>query len=241
MLSSLWEINQRLLGLHASFKYFVWRQHVSDSSVTILERSKHLLEGWMTANCKQSSFGQGHITSTSGLHKHDDQNLDNRIRDIRWRKPRNGRLKCNVDASFYYSSNKVGIDICVRDLAGNHIRSKTMWFTPLCLVDVGEALGLYHEFRWIYELQLTNFDFEVDSKLVAEYFNKGRGDITEFGSIVDSSIHLCNYHLTKSHKEFIMRQANEVAYKLTKASIFSGRAINFIELGKILTANSHVT
>ena len=85
-------------------------------------------------------------------------------------------------------------------------------------MDVGEALGLYHAIQWIYELQLINVDFEVDSKIVADFFNKGRGDITEFGSIIDSSIQFCNSCLTNSHVEFIRRQANKVAHELAKVA-----------------------
>jgi len=92
-----------------------------------------------------------------------------------------------------------------------------MWFTPICSVDVGEALGLYHAARWIHELQLTN----VDSKRVADYFNKGRGDVTEFDSIMDSSIQLCSTYLANSHVEFIRRQANKVAHALVKAATSS--------------------
>lgn len=108
--------------------------------------------------------------------------------------------------------------MCIRNSEGNHVRSKTMWFSPLCPVDIGEALGLYHAIRWINELQLTNVDFEVDSKTIADYFNKGRGDDTEFGSIMDQSIQFCNTFLTNSHVEFIRRQANEVAHELAKAA-----------------------
>ncbi|KEH42154.1 hypothetical protein MTR_1g062840 [Medicago truncatula] len=74
-----------------------------------------------------------------------------------------------------------------------------MFFSPGCSIDVGEALGLHHAIRWIQELQLTNVDFEVDSKRVADYFYKGRGDTTEFGSIMDSSIYFSNTYLTNSH------------------------------------------
>jgi len=108
--------------------------------------------------------------------------------------------------------------MCIRDSTGNHVRSKTMWFSPLCPVDIGEALRLYHAIRWINKLQLTNVDFEVDSKTVVDYFNKGRGDITEFGSIMDNNIQFCNIVLTNSHVEFIRRQVNEVAHELAKAT-----------------------
>jgi len=78
--------------------------------------------------------------------------------------------------------------MCIRDSAGNRVRSQTTWFPPLCPVDIGEALGLYHPIWWINGLQLTSVDFEVDSKRVADYFNKAKGDNTELGSIMDNSI-----------------------------------------------------
>jgi hypothetical protein len=145
-----------------SCKLKLWQQ-VSESTVTILERAKHLLEGWRKANRKQGLLGQVHSPSSTGPQTHVRRNTDNRYGNTRWRKPRSGRLKCNVDASFSISSNKVGIGMRIRDSEGNHVRSKTMWFSPLCPVDIGEALSLYHVIRWINELQLTNVDFEVDS------------------------------------------------------------------------------
>ena len=125
--------------------------------------------------------------------------------------------------------------MCIRDSGGNHIRSKIMWFQPVCSVDVGEVLGLHHAIRWIHELQLTNVDLEVDSKRVADYFNKGRGDVTEFGSIMDNSIQFCRNNLTNSHVEFIRRQANEVAHSLAKAAIFSTSFHVFDEIPTCIT------
>jgi ribonuclease HI len=120
--------------------------------------------------------------------------------------------------------------MCIRDSAGFHVRSKIMWFSPLCSVDVGEALGLYHAIGWVHELQLENVDFEVDSKSVVDYFNKGRGDVTEFGSIMDSSIQLCRSFLTNSHVEFTRRQVNEVAHTLAKAATSSSSIRIFDEI-----------
>ena len=79
-------------------------------------------------------------------------------------------------------------------------------------------LGLYHAIRWIDDLQLINVDLEVDSKKVVDYFNKGGGDITKFGLIMDSTIQLCSSHLTNSQLEFIRSQVNEVTHKLAKAT-----------------------
>jgi len=61
-----------------------------------------------------------------------------------WQKPRCGRMKCNVDASFSTSMYQFGIRMCIRDEEGHLVLAKTMWFAPICSVDEGEALGMYH-------------------------------------------------------------------------------------------------
>lgn len=45
----------------------------------------------------------------------------------------------------------------------------------------------------------SNVDFEVDLKIVADYFNRGGGDVTEFDLIMDSSIQFCSSYLPNSH------------------------------------------
>lgn len=50
--------------------------------------------------------------------------------------------------------------MCIRDDEDSHVLAKTMWLSPLCSVDVGDALGLYHAIEWIHDLQLANMDFE---------------------------------------------------------------------------------
>jgi len=97
---------------------------------------------------------------------------------------------CCVEASFSTSANKLGIGMCIRNEEGCFLRAKTMWFSPVCSIDVGEASGLYYAIRSVHELRLQNVDFEVDSKRVADYFNRSNGDITEFGIIMDSNIAL---------------------------------------------------
>ncbi|XP_039685106.1 uncharacterized protein [Medicago truncatula] len=192
----------------------LWQQ-VANSTTVILDRAKHLLDGWRQANRKQVPLR----SDNQALHS--SASTSSNSINIRWRKPERGRYKCNVDASFPTTTNKVGFGMCIRDSDGNHVRSKTMWFNPSCSVDVGEALALHHAIRWIHEIQLFNVDFEVDSKRVADYFNNGRGDVTEFGSIMDSSVQFRNTFLTNSHVEFIRRQANEVAHALAKAATSS--------------------
>jgi hypothetical protein len=72
-------------------------------------------------------------------------------------------------------------------------------------------------------------------KKVVDYFNRGRGDITEFGSIIDNAIQLCNSYLTNSHVEFIRRQVNTVAHELAKADTSSSSFRIFDEIPGCIT------
>jgi len=82
-----------------------------------------------------------------------------------------------------------------------------------------KLLGLYNVIQCIDDLQFINVDFEMDSKKVVEYFNKGRKDIIEFGFIMDNSIQSYSFHLTNSCVEFIRRQTNEVVHEFPATSL----------------------
>jgi len=186
--------------------------------MNVVERAKHLLEEWRHANLKQLLRTTLVEEATAVTRQHGSAVSDSSSRIHKWQKPRSGRLKCNVDVSFSMTENKLGIGMCLRNEEGRFIRGKTMWFSPVYSVDVGEALGLFYAIRWAHELRLQNVNFEVDSKRVADYFNRSNRDITEFGNIMDCNIHYCHSNLENSHVEFIRRQANSVAHELAKAS-----------------------
>ena len=114
----------------------------------------------------------------------------------RWSKPNVGRFKCNVNASFFASLNKVGFGAC-----GN-----------------GEAIGLLHAMRWVKDLNLVNMDFETNSKVVAESIYKG-DDVSDFMAIIHDCRHLLMTDLMKSVVKFVRRQANSVAHNLAKEAL----------------------
>jgi len=87
---------------------------------------------------------------------------------------------------------------------------------PFCSVEVGEALGLYHALIWTVDLRLDNMDFTLDSKLVVDAFIGDGNYITEFNSIVQSSMQMFSLYFQNSMIEFSRRQANGVAHVLAK-------------------------
>jgi hypothetical protein len=72
----------------------------------------------------------------------------------------------------------------LRDDAWDFVLAKTTWFSPLCDVDIGEAIGLHTNLEWTSDLQLDNIDFALDSKKVVDACRIGVDDNNEFGCIV---------------------------------------------------------
>jgi len=61
---------------------------------------------------------------------------------VRWEHHARGRLKYNIDATFFTTLNRTCIGICFKDGDGAFVLAKTMSFVDVYLVDVGEALDL---------------------------------------------------------------------------------------------------
>ncbi|AES98134.2 hypothetical protein MTR_5g064760 [Medicago truncatula] len=68
---------------------------------------------WRNETYKQQKPMQTRTAAPTGTHQQSNQTSANRYDELRWRKPGRGRLKCNVDASFSNSKNKLGIGICI--------------------------------------------------------------------------------------------------------------------------------
>lgn len=153
---------------------------------------------------------------------------------IRWQKPARGRYKCNIDAFFSSSLNRVGLGMCIQNDAGEYVLARIDWFSPLCDVvigeavglhtalkwasDIGEAVGLHTTLQWASDLQFDNVNFVVDSQQVVDSFHADIYDHSEFDCIINASRQLFHESFQNSHVEFNMRQTNVIAHELAKAS-----------------------
>ncbi|RHN44999.1 hypothetical protein MtrunA17_Chr7g0225511 [Medicago truncatula] len=93
-----------------------------------------------------------------------------------WKKSANGRYKCNIDASFSTSLNRVRLGMCLRDDSGDFALAKKDWFDSLCDIDVVEVVGIRTTLEWVLDLQFDNVDFALDSKRVVDYVNSDIDD-----------------------------------------------------------------
>jgi hypothetical protein len=95
---------------------------------------------------------------------------------------------------------------------------KNEWISPILNIDIGEAIGLLKALNWIYELQLTNVDFELDSQIVVTRFHGKKEDASEFGDVINDCKCIYNSHFTNPRVEFIRRQTNETAKGLARVT-----------------------
>jgi len=65
--------------------------------------------------------------------------------------------------------NCVGFELSISDTEWCFVLAKTLWSNPISPRDIREALGLLHAFPGVYDLQLSNVDFEVDVKRVVDH------------------------------------------------------------------------
>jgi hypothetical protein len=197
ILCSIWKRNNLRL----------WHQ-VKETTSQVFERVVHVLEDWKVAH----ELGRPADTPTPNIPP-GSSNMNN----VRRRRPASGRQKCNADASFLTSHNKVGIYMCIWDVNGAYALAKIAWFAPLCSVEVDEVLRLRKVMSWVEELGLDVKDFSLDSKFVVDVVNNNNSSNNDFGSTISHCRQL-NIHFTHYKIEFNWRQINGVTYELAPIS-----------------------
>jgi hypothetical protein len=137
ILWSLWK--------HRNLK--LW-EDVNETDGQVIDRALHLIEDWSTANVTIQRQAPPNTTARGA--QHTIPGMASPSSSITsWQRPLQGRLKCNVDASFSTSLNKTGIGMCIRDAEGTFVLAKTFNFSPICAVPLGEASGLLYAIQWL--------------------------------------------------------------------------------------------
>jgi ribonuclease HI len=135
----------------------------------------------------------------------------------RWQQPPVGRLKCNVDASFFEANDATGWGWCLRDSRGQFQLAGTNIRHSLYSVVEGEACAIIEAME---EMILRGFKyviFESDSRLVVDAITSSNNGISEFSHLIAHIQFLLrsnNYFEVK----YVKRQANNVAHTLARAA-----------------------
>lgn len=85
------------------------------------------------------------------------------------------KKKCNIDASFSQLSNRVGIEVCIRDDTKKD---------KICVEFHNFLIFKISALEWVHQLHLKLIDFKLDAKKVVNSFSSARHDVTKFGMII---------------------------------------------------------
>jgi ribonuclease HI len=218
MLWSLWK--------HRNLK--LW-QDVNETEAQVIDRAFHLIDDWGSANIdiQEQTLPRAPLI---GLPRDNQDRASTSSSDTSWKRPQQGSLKCNIDASFSDSLNRTGVGMCIRDSEGTFVLAKTLNFSPLCSVHLGEAMGLFYALQWLRDLGLDHVVVALDSKIVTDAFHHQRPDVTEFGHVMSAARSLFTSSFPNSRVEFNRRQANEVAHALARVALFSASPTIFTDV-----------
>jgi hypothetical protein len=194
----LQQLDARQSAHMASLMWSIWKhrnlklwQNVSTTSTQVVDHVTQLIEDWEHANLvrqrqqsRDSPSGNNNVSynrNDGSGSRNNDQGSNTIVAPASrsnqahptWVKLTTERYNGNIDASFSSQRNRVGIGMSIRDDEGRFLLAKTMWMSPICNVDIGEALELFHTLNWVWELQLGSVDFALDLKMVVDYFHKG--------------------------------------------------------------------
>lgn len=106
--------------------------------------------------------------------------------------------------------------MCIRDKQGTIvILAKTKWFSPVCEVHVGEALGSLCALEWIHDLNLRLVDSELDAERVVDTFLSPKHNVIGFGIFIPNYKALFRHYYENSSGEFLHGQSNEISHSLS--------------------------
>jgi len=87
----------------------------------VLDRARVLIEEWQHPNQSVLSQQASSYHEQVTVHETYQSTIPSTVVPVtspvpvKWQSPSNGRLKCNIDASFSHSLTRTGISMCVRD------------------------------------------------------------------------------------------------------------------------------
>ncbi|GAU51577.1 hypothetical protein TSUD_414260 [Trifolium subterraneum] len=199
----------------------VWNG-VKDSAKEVAIKSLHLLEEWCAVNKLQDHNSQtiGALSQSRQTVAAENQfsEISRATEQLRWQKPHEHWLKCNVDASLSPNSSYTGWGWCVRNSEGNFVAAGTNNCLHKLTIEEGEAMAILEAMREAISQGWPNIIFESDSKVVVDAIKAPPQGISELNSII-TNIKLLLQCNSNFEIKFTKRQANMAAYTLARAAI----------------------
>lgn len=135
-----------------------------------------------------------------------------------WKKPTDGKLMINVDASFDYNTGAGSTGAIIRDPTGGCIAAVHYFLPHVLDAPTAEAIALRNGLQLTLQTGFNRFIIQSDCMEVVTTMLEGGYSATAAGAIYEEC-----YSLSKSFDyfsiEFCNREANQVAHELAKVAL----------------------
>jgi ribonuclease HI len=145
----------------------------------------------------------------------------------RWKMPEVGKIKVNVDASFYRDDRAGAVAAVIRDVQGKFLAASCTYVPNLSSSATAEALAMREGLVLVNHYGGTHVIMESDSM---ETINACNGDEAWWGeesAIFADCVDLAS-HIGRVEYGHCHREANEVAHELARASYADRNSCNWL-------------
>ena len=161
------------------------------------------VDDWQVANNKQVTTHTHEVTTDRPDHK--------------WKKPGEGQLKINVDASVVEGQGFFEVGMVIRDHHGQFIVGKTLKLGGGVSVTKAKSTGIFEALIWAQEMTEGTILVESDSLLNVNAIKQNQSNLLEF----DDLLQQCGELLRSNHRIFlshVKKQANKISHTLARFS-----------------------
>ncbi|KAJ9187171.1 hypothetical protein P3X46_002658 [Hevea brasiliensis] len=119
--------------------------------------------------------------------------MKNELRVHKWKLPKLGKLKCNVDATCFASVGCLGFRVVICDDEGCFVFALSGYYQGVLSSKMAEAMGLHVVLQWLLEDYSSNVEIEFDLLEVVHAMNSFDEGLIEFGVVIKD----CQYFLAR--------------------------------------------
>ncbi|KAK1620057.1 hypothetical protein QYE76_025574 [Lolium multiflorum] len=136
-------------------------------------------------------------------------------RRSKWRRPKEGVIKINVDAGFDLNNGEGSSGLIVRDHDSAMLRGQAIWYSHGASSLTMEALAVRDDVKLANDLGITRIEVETDAIEVVKLWNERRQGRSEIYSI-QLEIEELSSNMDSFQLGYIGREANEGAHLCAK-------------------------
>jgi ribonuclease HI len=192
---------------------WIW-SHEKRNATQLGVQASHMWNEW---------YGVQSFSNSSRLEEQVQQQLQ-------WTPPRQGWLKCNVDAGFHNNGRITSGGWCLRNERGQFVRAGSYWNNIAHTIPEAEALVLLEAMKVAGTMNWQHITFESDSQLVVRAIHAANYNGASIFSIIISNIKNLLLLNPNFEVKFVKRQVNLVAHQLARAAKFWTRRCDFYSI-----------